>query len=265
MLDFCGDPRDRLRRRDHPDPADQRGLRAHAPRRRALPLRHRPREPPRSVAATVRAPPDGGPCTADVKPENVLVTKDHRVKVMDLGVARLDGALSPSRTRARSWSACSTQLPSSCSGHSPTWTAAPTSMRSASCSTSCPPRSTRTRPTTWARSSRACSTAARGGAEWSARSCPRSSRSWSTPCSRGPRATGSAPRWTSCSRWRRARPRPVERAQPRDPRRDPPPPPASPRSPRPPSANGCSSSAPRGRGGAGRGPTTSCTCTTSGA
>ena len=45
MLDFCAAARHRLRRRGHPGPEDQRGLRAHAQGRRALPLRHRHREP----------------------------------------------------------------------------------------------------------------------------------------------------------------------------------------------------------------------------
>ncbi len=55
----------------------------------------------REIAKGLRAIHDAGVVHRDLKPENVLITEEHIVKVMDLGVARLqDEAVRLSRTGA---------------------------------------------------------------------------------------------------------------------------------------------------------------------
>ena len=71
----------------------------------------------------------------DVKPENIMLRRDRRVKVLDFGVAKLAGggdATDPLRRAATSWSArCRISRPSRCAA-SRSSTPAPTSTASAS-------------------------------------------------------------------------------------------------------------------------------------
>jgi tetratricopeptide (TPR) repeat protein len=54
----------------------------------------------REIAKGLAAIHEAGAVHRDLKPENVIVTNDHAVKVMDLGVARVEGAATLSETGA---------------------------------------------------------------------------------------------------------------------------------------------------------------------
>ncbi len=99
MLDFCARARRCRGCRGDPDPGDQRGLRAHAQERRALPFRDRPRQPEirRSLAAQARghrpsfctASRKGGRTlessrmhVADLRPKRVIASKRRSVRLV---------------------------------------------------------------------------------------------------------------------------------------------------------------------------------------
>ena len=68
----------------------------------------------------------------DLKPENVLIKADGGVKVVDFGIAQIEGPEATKLTRAGSMLGTPAYMaPSSCSARP--WMAAPTSTRGASC------------------------------------------------------------------------------------------------------------------------------------
>ena len=96
----------------------------------------------RQIALGLARAHDKGMIDRDLKPENVMITRDGDVKVLDFGLAKLRAPIAPgttstrrgrrSRRRGASWERPATCPPSRRPGRS--WTSAPTSIRSASCS-----------------------------------------------------------------------------------------------------------------------------------
>ena len=96
------------------------------------------------VAKGLSAIHEAGVVHRDIKPENVLITEEHVVKVMDLGVARLQDEAIRLSQAGRSWGRWSTRRPNSSVRWTAIRTAAPIYIPLVSCSTSWRRATTRT-------------------------------------------------------------------------------------------------------------------------